>query len=235
MEGEEFDALVEDVRQHGLRLPILLWDDVAAPMPRKAWLLDGRNRLRALMAAGIEPSDKHYAVVGHCESTRDPYAIVVALNIHRRNLTAEQKRELIDKLIKAQPEKSDLQIAKQAKASHHTVGKRRAKLEATGDVGNMPTRTDTKGRKQPAKKGVKPKVFAPPLQPKAELSARDAKAGQEVADAIVFEDAMAMLYGISMRRVPARKLAGLVLVPLLHAVFDLIAAVADVERERGAA
>ena len=36
----------------------------------------------------------------------DPYAYVISANIRRRHLTAEQKRELIAKLIKATPEKA---------------------------------------------------------------------------------------------------------------------------------
>ena len=41
----------------------------------------------------------------------DPYTYVISANIRRRHLTAEQKRELIAKLIKATPEKSDRAIA----------------------------------------------------------------------------------------------------------------------------
>ena len=89
----------------------------------------------------------------------DPYAFVLSANIHRRHLTAEQKRDLIEKLIKQTPNKSDRQIAKQTKTSPTTVGKIRKKAEATGDVSKLDTRTDTKGRKQPStktKKSTKP-------------------------------------------------------------------------------
>jgi hypothetical protein len=82
----------------------------------------------------------------------DVYRAVLALNVHRRHLTAEQKRDLIAELLKADPSKSDRQIAEQTKSSPTTVGKVRAEKEATGDVSKVDTRTDTKGRKQPAKK-----------------------------------------------------------------------------------
>ena len=87
-------------------------------------------------------------------SSRDsiPYAFVISANIHRRHLTAEQKRELIAKLIKATPEKSDRQIAETVKASPTTVGTVRAKMEAKGEVSKLDTRTDAKGVKQPATK-----------------------------------------------------------------------------------
>ena len=51
---------------------------------------------------------------------------------------------------KADPSKSDRQIAETVKASPTTVGTVRAKMEANGDVSNLDTRRDTKGREQPA-------------------------------------------------------------------------------------
>ena len=56
----------------------------------------------------------------------DPWAYVTSANLHRRHLTAEQRRELIGKLIEAMPEKSNRQIAKLVNASPTTVGTRRA-------------------------------------------------------------------------------------------------------------
>src|SRR5262249_40373226 len=67
----------------------------------------------------------------------DPWAYVISANLHRRHLTAEQKRALIAKLIKATPEKSDRQIAETVKASPTTVGMVRAEMEATGDVSKL--------------------------------------------------------------------------------------------------
>ena len=78
-------------------------------------------------------------------------AFIVSANIHRRHLTAEQKRDLIAALLKATPEKSDRQIAKTVKASPTTVGTVRTEMEARGDVSKLDTRQDSKGRRQPAK------------------------------------------------------------------------------------
>jgi|SRR5262245_1830554 len=153
MEGEEFDALVADIKANGLQEPITLYDGM---------ILDGRNRYRALRALGVfseledaEARPRQYcaAYPGWFKGCRyDPAGYVISANIHRRHLTAEQKRELIAKLIAAQPEKSDRQIAKEVKASPTTVGTVRGEMEKTGDVSKLDTRTDTKGRKQPAKK-----------------------------------------------------------------------------------
>jgi ParB-like chromosome segregation protein Spo0J len=158
MEGAEFDKLVADIKANGLREKIDLY---------QGKILDGRNRYRAVQRLGIDPSkdDKQYfrkaiyahsvgGEVGPHEQSNDDRAraFIISKNIHRRHLTAEQKRELIAKLIKAAPEKSDRQIAKIAQASPTTVGTERAQMEAKGDVSKLDTRRDTKGRKQPATK-----------------------------------------------------------------------------------
>src|SRR5262249_48344827 len=113
MEGEEFDALVADIKANGQREPIILYEGK---------ILDGRNRYRACLEAGREPrTEEHFTKTHNCSVSRDPAGYVIARNIHRRHLTTEQKHELIAKLIKAQPEKSDRQIGKMARASKNTA------------------------------------------------------------------------------------------------------------------
>jgi hypothetical protein len=145
LEGVEFDALVADIKANGLKSEITLHDGM---------ILDGRNRYRACLAVGWSQSK----IREHCftyQYSIDPLAHVISANIHRRHLTAEQKRDLIAKLIEAQPEKSDRQIAKQAKVDHHKVGKVRKEEEDVGKIPHVETRTDTRGRQQPAKKSPK--------------------------------------------------------------------------------
>src|SRR5262249_39668335 len=85
----------------------------------------------------------------------DPWKYAISVNIHLRHLAAEKKREVIAELLKAQPEKSDRHIAEQAKSNRTTVGQIRKALERAGDVSIVDTRTDTRGRQQPAKKAAK--------------------------------------------------------------------------------
>ena len=90
--------------------------------------------------------------------TIDPYAYVISANVHRRHLTAEQKREIIAAVLKAQPSKSNRTIAKQTKVDHKTVGAVREKLEAGGEIPHVMTCTripaarNQQAKKPPAKK-----------------------------------------------------------------------------------
>jgi hypothetical protein len=146
MSEPELLELGQDILKRGLLEGIALFD---------GQLLDGRNRLDAMEKANVrlvvdgqlDRNIPHRNVNG-C----DPFAYVLSKNIHRRHLTNEQRLELISKLVTATPEKSDRQIAEQAKASPTTVGKIRKKLETTGRVSTVDTRTDKGGRKQAAHK-----------------------------------------------------------------------------------
>jgi N6-adenosine-specific RNA methylase IME4/ParB-like chromosome segregation protein Spo0J len=82
LEGQDFAELVDDIREHGLHEPIVVYEDK---------VLDGRNRLRACTAAGIEPTFTAY-------TGDDPVAYVVSLNLRRRHLNESQRAMVAAKL-----------------------------------------------------------------------------------------------------------------------------------------
>jgi ParB-like chromosome segregation protein Spo0J len=151
MEGKEFDELVADIKAHGLRESIVIYDGK---------ILDGRNRWRAALAAGlsVETIIEHHTRQDYYlrQGKVDPAAYVISKNIHRRHLTAEQKRELITNVLKADPEKSDREIGRLTKTDNKTVASVRAAEEAREEIPHVENRTDTKGRRQPARKGWSP-------------------------------------------------------------------------------
>ena len=72
---EEHERLTEDVRAHGLFEPITLYDGL---------ILDGRNRYRACIAAGVQPRFGAY-------QGDDPLAYAISHNVRRRHLDASQR------------------------------------------------------------------------------------------------------------------------------------------------
>ena len=157
-------------------------DFEAGRVPCGLSLLDGRNRLAAIERAFDDPGQRKAALsvalrggfmaLGvsiaqprHLNAHTDPFAFVISANIHRRHLTAEQKRKIVAQVLRADPERSNRQVAEMVKVGHPTVARVRQGLEASGDVEHRSTRTDSKGRQQPAKKPSRPTVAAPaPLQ-----------------------------------------------------------------------
>ena len=156
MSPEELRVLGDDIKANGMTSPIILWSKGA----EQAVVLDGRNRLDAAETAGLDlVSDGHLALSrGNIRWSRldgkvHPYEYVVSANIHRRHLTAAQRGELIEALLKANPERSDRATAAIAKVDHKTVAAKREALEATGEIPQVEKRTgrDGKARRRSAR------------------------------------------------------------------------------------
>ena len=145
----ELNKLATDIFENGLNEKIVLF---------QGKILDGRNRWIAAQRCSFALRDDHFRKFEGSDAQAK--AFVISANIHRRHLSAEQRRDLIAELIKAEPAKSDRQIAEVTKTSHHTVGDVRSGLEATGQIAQLEQREGADGKKRKAKgKGnKKPKV-----------------------------------------------------------------------------
>jgi hypothetical protein len=148
----------------------------------KFTLLDGRNRLDAMELAGIKfalrpnerslPStpgwlldvDRGDLVVSHpLEVERDdPWEYVRRANVERRMMNRAEKRELIKRLLKHAPEKSDRAIAEMAMSHKNVVKSVRGEEEARGHIAHVKTRVDSKGRRSPARRKTKTTSRRPP-------------------------------------------------------------------------
>jgi ParB-like nuclease domain len=164
MEGDEFDELVADIKKNGLRAPITIYEDQ---------ILDGRNRYRACLAAEIEPDTVAY-------QGNDPAGFVVSANVHRRHLTRDQKRGLIDDLLREDPARSNVEISKLAQSNDKKVASERARLERTSEIPRLTKTTGADGKARPARRmSIKPRVNK--ITPNAAQSARDALAAATLA------------------------------------------------------
>lgn len=86
MEGAAFDALVADIKQHGLLEPVWTLDGK---------IIDGRNRFRACEAIGITPKIRPW-------TGDDPVDFVLSMNLHRRQMTKSQCALAAAKAVKLQ-------------------------------------------------------------------------------------------------------------------------------------
>lgn len=82
MHGDALDALREDIRQNGVREPVVFLDGA---------ILDGRNRYMCARDLGLE-----YPRVEFSEA--DPLGYVISHNLHRRHLTESQRASVAAKL-----------------------------------------------------------------------------------------------------------------------------------------
>jgi transposase len=178
MSEDELRELGEDIKANGLRSPIVLTDDMLLDGRNRLDAMelvgvkfelrgtDERHRGRPVkdgvcvlyIEGGRAPETGNGIYRGILNKTFDEpegaYDYAISANLHRRHLTGEDKRDLIAKVLKAKPEASNRQIAKQVKAHHTTVGTVRAELESTGEISQLDKTTgaDGKKRKKPAKK-----------------------------------------------------------------------------------
>jgi hypothetical protein len=139
IDDKELAELAEDIKKNGLLEPIMIYEGK---------ILDGRNRYKAAKLAGLVLKN------WQCRQfvRDDAEAFVISANIRRRHLTTEQKRDLLAKLIKADPAASDRSIAKVAGVDNKTIGAVRAGLETTEEFPQLETRVGADGKKRKRKK-----------------------------------------------------------------------------------
>jgi len=82
MSDEDFKTLIADIKRHGLREPIVVFQDR---------ILDGVHRDKACALAGIKPTYRHF-------QGDDALAYVVSANLHRRHLDTGQRAMIASKI-----------------------------------------------------------------------------------------------------------------------------------------
>jgi len=86
LRGRAFEELAADIKKNGLREPILL--------DAEGRIVDGRNRYRACLAAGVEPRFVEWEGEGELAE------LALSLNLRRRHLNESQRALVAAKLAK---------------------------------------------------------------------------------------------------------------------------------------
>lgn len=114
---DEYNSLVDSIQRQGLLIPITIFEGK---------ILDGRHRYRAAKEVKYQFSAKDFVQL---PPGVDPEKFVLSTNGSRRNLTREQKRELVVTLVKRKPDESDREIGRLACVDNKTVASIRENLK----------------------------------------------------------------------------------------------------------
>lgn len=141
LSDDEYTSLEKSIREHGIQVPIVVDENGS--------VIDGHHRKEIADRLGL-PCPRNTARDLDETGKR---TLACSLNLDRRHLNREQKREVIAKSLMADPQLSNRQHAERVGASHPTVAAIRADLENSGDVEKLSTVTDSLGRQQPTRVG----------------------------------------------------------------------------------
>lgn len=136
LSDEEYAALRDDIRGAGVRVPIDVDED--------GNILDGHHRKAIADELGKECPER--IVRGLPEFAKVDYALTV--NLTRRHLSREQRRELVTKSLKRDPRLSDREHARRCGVSHTYASGVREALEAADQLATVASRVGRDGRER---------------------------------------------------------------------------------------
>ena len=135
---DEYSELKTDIKERGVMVPIE-FDEFGNT-------LDGHNRLKICEELGITDYPKVIRA-GMTEEQKRTHAR--KLNMARRQLSQEQRRDLIREQLKETPEKSDRQIAAALGVSNSTVSSQRKEMVANHQLCKSHSSIGADGRERP--------------------------------------------------------------------------------------
>lgn len=146
LSDDDFALLKSDIEARGVLVPVE-YDEAGA-------ILDGHHRVRACQELGVTDWPR---LIREGLTDEEKRIHARQLNLARRHLNREQKRELVADQLRDTPEKSDRQVAAGLGVSPTTVGSVRKEVEPTVQDGQLKKRVgkDGKARSQPKPKKVK--------------------------------------------------------------------------------
>lgn len=176
LSDDEYTSLEKSIREHGIQVPIVVDENGS--------VIDGHHRKEIADRLGL-PCPRNTARDLDETGKR---TLACSLNLDRRHLNREQKREVIAKSLMADPQLSNRQHAERVGVDHKTVGSLRDALQSRGEIPHADTHFDSLGRQQPARVGpavntVAGEVSADYVTDQADLDTALADAGFDTPDA----------------------------------------------------
>jgi site-specific DNA-methyltransferase (adenine-specific) len=148
LSSDEYEALRASIKERGgVTVPVVIDNNNN--------VIDGQHRLR--IAAALDVHCPFTELRATEESKRE---LAISLNIYRRQSSKEDVRNAVAQLLQNDPGQSDRTIAEKTKVDHKTVGAARRKLESTGEIPQLKTRTGLDGKKRKPATSAKPSPVA---------------------------------------------------------------------------
>ncbi len=142
---DQFLALRDNIAVNGVLVPII----VDSNGPRRK-IIDGNYRKAIADELGYECPE----IVQEGLTEDEKKTMARALNLARRQLTQEQKRQLVADQLRETPGRSNRWIAKQLGVHHATVAVVRSEMEGTGDLSSCERTVGEDGKARPAKREI---------------------------------------------------------------------------------
>lgn len=139
--AEDYEALKADIAARGVM--------VAIEVDEYGNILDGYNRIKVCRELGI---NDYPVVVRSGLSEAEKLTHARRVNLLRRHLSQEQRRQLVADELRGDPSRSDRQIAAGLGVDHKTVGAARDRLGGTGEIPQLEKTTGTDGKARPVNK-----------------------------------------------------------------------------------
>lgn len=166
---EERDGLEKDIAEVGILDPIAVDEHFG--------VIDGGNRIDIAVRAGnMKVPFITYPAGMSLDEKRH---IAVSLNKHRRHTSQEERRHHIITVLKGNPNRRDLDVAKEVGCSDKTVTRIRRDLERREEIPSVTRSTDSLGRDMPVRKPETAKPTPkptpqpkPPVESQEEIAAR---------------------------------------------------------------
>jgi hypothetical protein len=155
---DQFLALRDNIAVHGVLVPILVNEQKR--------IIDGNYRKAITDELGYDCPE----IVQAGMNEDDKRTLARALNLARRQLTQDQKRQLVADQLRETPDRSNRWVGKQLGVHHATVAGVRGEMESSGQIIECRERLGADGRVQPAQKPI-PVIHRCPAERQARIQA----------------------------------------------------------------